>query len=274
MDGTRVPSAIDIAFQKRPGAEELSCCSVNAARGFGMVGDWALLSDGREGLVLNWYGPSTMSATAAGGMRVTLTQATDYPRGGRIRLRVEPEKPARFALKLRVPHWSARTAIRVNGGAPLENVRAGTYCRIEREWRARDEVEIELDMALRYWVGERRVAGKVSLYRGPVLLAYERGGRGRPPATKAAMPGNAIEARPALDITRLSPRLLDDAAATGGPMVRVEVAGADGEMVTLIDYGSAGQDGRAYETWLAVRRNLPPMAFTRENPTRSARCGD
>ena len=32
MDGTRVPSTTAIAFQKRPGSEQLNCCSVNAAR--------------------------------------------------------------------------------------------------------------------------------------------------------------------------------------------------------------------------------------------------
>ena len=43
MDGCRVPNTVDIAFQIRPGSEQLNCCSVNAARGFGMISDWALM---------------------------------------------------------------------------------------------------------------------------------------------------------------------------------------------------------------------------------------
>jgi len=37
MDGLRKPSTIDHRFQKRPGSEQLNCCSVNAARGFGLL---------------------------------------------------------------------------------------------------------------------------------------------------------------------------------------------------------------------------------------------
>ena len=65
MDGKRIPNTTAIAFQKRPGSEELNCCSVNAARGFGLISDCALMTDD-EGLILNWYGPSTMSAKAEG----------------------------------------------------------------------------------------------------------------------------------------------------------------------------------------------------------------
>jgi hypothetical protein len=52
----------DISFQIRPGSEQLNCCSVNAARGFGMISDWALMKetgrvDNHETLVINWFGP-------------------------------------------------------------------------------------------------------------------------------------------------------------------------------------------------------------------------
>ena len=48
MDGVRVQQhEADIAFQIRPGSEEINCCSANAPRGFGMISDWALMTDGR-----------------------------------------------------------------------------------------------------------------------------------------------------------------------------------------------------------------------------------
>jgi len=170
MEGFRRKSTDDIAFQKRPGSEEINCCSANAPRGFGMIGDWALMSDGR-GPVLNAYGPCTMAAPV-GGVRVTLRQETEYPRDGRIVLRVDPEKPSQFPFRLRIPHWSASTVLRVNGEAVP--ARAGTYAAIEREWAAGDRVELELDFSPHFWAGERECGGKVSVYRGPILLAWSR----------------------------------------------------------------------------------------------------
>ena len=113
MDGRRVPSTEDIAFQIRPGSEQLNCCSVNAARGFGMLSEWALMR-GKDGLVLNWYGPGAMAARVAG-VNVRLEQETDYPRGGEVKLKVFPARPVEFTLSVRVPHWSANTRVTLNG---------------------------------------------------------------------------------------------------------------------------------------------------------------
>ena len=89
MDGVRKATIHDIGFQCRPGSPELSCCSVNAARGLGLVGDWAVRRD-PAGLFLNWYGPGTIDAPLDGGNRVKLTQETDYPAGNQVILRVDP----------------------------------------------------------------------------------------------------------------------------------------------------------------------------------------
>jgi len=171
MDGTREPSTTTIAFQKRPGSEQLNCCSVNAARGFGMISDWALMQEAAPAaLVLNWYGPSTISVTVAG-VPVKLRQETDYPRQGRIVLHVEPREEAQFVLKLRIPHWSAATTCSVNGKEVA--AQAGSYCALDRRWKPGDRVTLELDMRLRAWAGERECAGKVALHRGPLLLASD-----------------------------------------------------------------------------------------------------
>ena len=174
MNGVRRPSTVDIAFQKRPGSEELNCCSVNAARGLGMISDWALMSgDGGKSVVLNWYGPSSMSATVKG-TKVTLEQETEYPRDRVIHIRVRPEKAARFVLKLRIPHWSADTLLEVNGVEAV-GIKAGEYYAIEREWKPEDRVVLWLDLSPHVWVGEREAAGKASIYRGPILLAQDFG---------------------------------------------------------------------------------------------------
>jgi hypothetical protein len=169
MEGRRIPSTQDIAFQIRPGSEELNCCSVNAARGFGMISDWALMRD-EAGLILNWYGPSLLEASVDG-TPMKLTQQTDYPRGGHIALSVDPAKLVKFDLKLRIPHWSANSKVAVNGREV--EAKPGAYLSLDREWKAGDKVTIDLDLAPRYWVGERESEGKASYYRGPLLMVLD-----------------------------------------------------------------------------------------------------
>ncbi|QDV73828.1 beta-L-arabinofuranosidase domain-containing protein [Botrimarina mediterranea] len=169
MDGRRIPSTIDIAFQVRPGSEGLNCCSVNAARMFGMISDWALMRD-RGGLVLNWYGPSKF-AEEVNGQTVTITQDTTYPRDGSVKVRIDLQEPSRFGLKLRIPHWSAKTQVSVNGERMA--VEPGAYLEIDREWNSGDVIDVGLDMSLRCWTGQKAYDGKASIYRGPLLMAYE-----------------------------------------------------------------------------------------------------
>lgn len=172
MDGVRRNSTDEIGFQIRPGSEQVNCCSANAPRGLGMIGDWALMTDGSDSLTLNWYGPSTLTSHIHG-RAVTLSQRTDYPRQGAITLHVSPEHEQRFTLNLRIPHWSAHTTVRVNGKL-IPHISPGAYCSLLRTWKPGDIVQIGLDMSPHFWVGERECAGKTSIYRGPLLLVLER----------------------------------------------------------------------------------------------------
>lgn len=169
MDGRRIPSTTDIAFQIRPGSEELNCCSVNAARAFGMIAEWALLRDG-DGLVLNWYGPSQIT-TQINNIPVSIHQTTRYPLDGKIEILVNPKSPARFPLKLRIPHWSTDSTLKING-VPV-SVQPGHYAVIDRKWKSGDRIEIKLDMSLRFWKGKQEYKDRTSIYRGPILLTYE-----------------------------------------------------------------------------------------------------
>ena len=124
MDGVRKANFHEIGFQCRPGSPELNCCSVNAARGLGLIGEWAVMRDA-DGLFLNWYGPGTITAPLESGGAVKLVQETDLSAHrdacGSASSR---SKPGPFALRLRIPHWSTRTAVKVNG-EPVAGRRPG-----------------------------------------------------------------------------------------------------------------------------------------------------
>ena len=256
MDGVRRASAHDIVFQAREGSPELNCCSVNGPRGLGIVSDWALMRC-RGGLILNWYGPSTMKARLSSGVTVELAQKTEYPRRGKIEINVSPSRPAQFVLKLRIPYWSSKTKVKLNGER-VKSVSPATYLVLDRKWQVGDKIELELDMSLHYWVGEKECEGKASIYRGPILLTYDR--------RLNTMDPNEI---PALDATTMKGWLISnkDSLPTVG---RVEYTAPDGRTLQLCDFGSAGEGGSPYRSWLSVEQ-IGVTHFASDNPLRSGR---
>ena len=108
----------------------------------------------------------------------------------------------------------------------------------------------------RFWVGERECANKVSIYRGPILLTYDR--------RFNAMDPDQI---PTLDAANLSERVVQSEAFVT-PMLLVEYAVPDGKKVALCDFASAGADGSPYKSWLLVR-NAVGGEFSVQNPRRT-----
>ncbi|MFH1566681.1 MAG: beta-L-arabinofuranosidase domain-containing protein [Gemmatimonadota bacterium] len=256
MDGVRKASAHDIVFQAREGTPELNCCSVNGPRALGLISDWALMEDG-EGLVLNYYGPGALRAKL-GGDRVTLEQKTDYPRKGKVRIGVGLEKARRFGLKLRIPYWSERSAVRVNGEA-VPDIAAGSYLSLDRRWKDGDRIELSLDLRPHFWVGERECAGRVSVYRGPILLTYDRRLNAVDPA--------AIPALAAADLPGVPAK---GAGHWLEPWMAFDCPAADGSTVRLCDFASAGDGGSPYRSWLVVTGAVG-APFSPANPLRSGR---
>jgi DUF1680 family protein len=255
MDGVRKASAHDIVFQARQGSPELNCCSVNGARGLGLIGDWAVLS-ASDGVTLNWYGPGEISAALKNGGKLTLQQETDYPRGNKVRVKVGPGAPARVALKLRIPHWSGATQVRVNDRL-VSGVEAGRYLVLDRTWSAGDMIDIEFDFSLQYWVGERECQGKVSIFRGPILLTYDRRYNTVDPDRVPALTAQGLQGR-MVEFKEWLP-----------PMMLMEFKADDGTDLRLCDFASAGIGGSPYRTWLEVR-GCANTGFSPANPRRTA----
>ncbi|MDP6779924.1 MAG: glycoside hydrolase family 127 protein [Candidatus Latescibacteria bacterium] len=257
MDGVRRASAHSIVCHSREGTPELNCCSVNGHRGLGMVGDWALMHQGDSGITLNYYGPSTMAARLSSGRRVEFSQDTTYPVDGHVKLSVHPSRPTRFRLNLRIPYWSARTRLHVNG-EPIENVTSGSYCALEREWRQGDRVEIRLDMSEHYWVGRKQCRGRVSMYRGPILMTYDRRFNDVDPDDLPELDGRSLKRRRLKWSGRIKPIML------------LEYRDGNGSKLRLCDFGSAGEGGTPYRSWLKIG-GIPKASFSRSNPLRSVR---
>jgi len=255
MDGDRKANFHEIVFQARPGSPELNCCSVNAARGLGLLSDWALMADEKGlGVTLNWFGPGTLGTRLPSVGHVRIVNDTSYPVEGQVRIRIEPERAAEFPLRLRIPHWSARTRVQVNGES-IADVKPATYLTLRRTWKPGDQIILELDMTPHIWTGEKESEGRVSVFRGPILLSFDQ--RFNPGMVEDPP---AIDPSTAIGLSNAQPEgphpiLLVEARMTAGPIV-------------LCDFASAGADGSPYRSWLKARAP-GPVEFSREHPWRS-----
>lgn len=277
MDGVRKASAHDIVFQAREGSPELNCCSVNGPRGLGLIGDWAVMQSGSGGLYLNWYGPCTID-TRAGDSAIRLRQTTEYPREGKIHLELTLDRRTEFDLALRIPYWSTHTRLQVNE-QPLDGVRPGTYHRINRHWQRGDTVVLHLDMSLHGWAGEEECRERVALYRGPLLLTYDRRINRLDPDQIPELDAGSLCARMVAggrlhgnpeDSSSWQARPADAAPRGLTTWIDIDVGDASGRQVRLCDFASAGQGGSPYISWLPIRA-VPLTPFSRHNPLRSSR---
>ena len=250
MDGTKEASAHSINFQCRAGSPDLNCCSVNGPRGLGLVAEWALMQS-QSGLTLNFYGPSRLAATSPSGQRIGISQSTDYPVSGADTVRLSLAQPEKFELKLRVPAWSIDTRVSLNGEKILPP--PGAYLSLVREWKDGDTIKMQFDMSFHYWAGERECFGLTSVYRGPILLAFD-------PAYNAIDPG----AVPVLDAQALHPEFVSTHHDLQ-PLVLIRVKAINGQSVEFCDFATAGAYGNYYRTWLPIR-GIDPISFDPNQP--------
>lgn len=122
------------------------------------------------GLAINLYTPSTAKVELGGGLSLAVRQETNYPTSGEVIIHLNPSKPARFLLRLRIPRWCTMANVVVNGEMVNMAVRGGSFFTIERQWKASDRVELQMPMEWRVIKGRKAQAGRVAVMRGPVLF--------------------------------------------------------------------------------------------------------
>ena len=125
-----------------------------------------------HGLFVNLYLPSTVEWNGPAGM-VRLTQTTEYPEAGSSTLRLSMERPATFALKLRVPGWSKGMGVKINGEAQTAEFRPGEWASLSREWKTGDTVEVTIPLHFRRVPIDEQHPNRIAIVRGPVVYAQE-----------------------------------------------------------------------------------------------------
>lgn len=177
-DGGQISKYSPLEGVRSAGEEQcemhINCCNANGPRAFALIPQAMYHVQNQEAgdvVYVNLYAPSeaTLALSGKKAPKVTLTQKTDYPVGGRIEIEVTPEKAATFMMSLRIPMWSALDRVKATvNGEPLK-VDAYGWLPITREWKAGDKITLELDMRGRLVEQNNYQA----IQRGPVTLARD-----------------------------------------------------------------------------------------------------
>ena len=171
---------------------DCSCCPVNIVRFIPQIAQFAYARRG-DAAYVNLFVASDVKLPLASGA-VQLSQETEYPWSGAVRITVNPEADGtRFALNVRVPGWCtgrpvpsdlyvqtepgslADFSVKVNGEAFSFTPEKG-YCSISRAWKKGDVAEISMNMPVRRIKAHDAVKqdrGRLAVERGPILYCAE-----------------------------------------------------------------------------------------------------
>ena len=144
------------------------CCTANGPRGFLCFLKGFFRTTGNTA-IFNFYASALVkSVIPETGKTVAFDMYSLYPRSNAARIVSHTENAGVVPLKLRIPKWSEKTVVKVNG-QEQQGVAPGAYFTIEREWKLGDIVEIYFDMP----VIAHKLEHNIAFTRGPVLLARD-----------------------------------------------------------------------------------------------------
>ena len=153
---------------------DTTCCPPNLERTLASLPGY-FYSTSKDGVYVHLYDASSMKWRLEDGTPIELVQTTSYPWQGDVELSVSPAQAKEFTVHVRIPGWSKKSTVAVNG-KPMEGVKAGEYLAITRRWAAGDKVALGFDMTPQVLEANPAVTedvGKVVLQRGPLVYCME-----------------------------------------------------------------------------------------------------
>jgi hypothetical protein len=206
-----------------------------------------------NGIYINLYSDMTAELKSPDDVTVKIKISTDYPVTDKIAITVSPDKPTDFKVFLRIPSWSNRTLVTLNG-KEIGGTAPGTYFEIKRNWSSGNIINLEPVLTARLVV----LNGHQAIVRGPVVLARDtRFGNGDVDEPVVVSHKNFI-----VDINPSSVKPENVWMAFTVPMVlgtNLEGEYRNPRQVHLCDFASAGNtwnENSRYRVWLKQTLNV------------------
>ena len=226
---------------RKPYQAEQNCCTSSGPRAWAMLPTFAYQTTD-DGIVVNFFTPSTAYIKLNNGKTVTIKQETNYPTEGRVTLTVTVPEPLKFSLRMRVPIWSQLAGIKA---------KPGEYWLLRQTWSRTQTITLDFAIPTRTAFGGGKNSGQVAVLRGPLVLAVDE--YFNPDLT----PLSSLALASPQPQLRTSASLRD---ADGWPVYETEgVQIQNGSFINgrratlkLVPYASAGALGKELAVWLGA----------------------
>jgi uncharacterized protein len=170
-----------------------ACCPANIARLVASLGDY-IYAKSDDAIYVNLFvGSNTIIPLKNGNVDVKME--TNYPWDGKVKIFINPDKPQKFGLNIRIPGWSNGKAapgklydfgegqwlssFHINGD-PLSwddmNQQKNGYASINRKWKKGDFVEVEYHMKSNMvfaFPQLKQDSNRIAIQRGPIVYCIE-----------------------------------------------------------------------------------------------------
>ena len=170
----------ELPFQQRwskdrvPYISKSNCCPPNVVRTIAEVSNY-MYSVSEKGVWLNLYGGNILSTKLEDGSVIKLTQETNYPWDGNIKVTLDDVPGRPFSIFMRIPGWAGNAKILVNGN-PHSTKQTTGYAEIKHSWKKGDKIELILPMEAKLMEANPLVEetrNQVAVKRGPVVYCLE-----------------------------------------------------------------------------------------------------
>jgi hypothetical protein len=150
------------------------CCQHNHSQGWPYFAEHLWMATPDNGIAAIFYSNSEVSAQVGNrkGNMVNLKQITNYPFDDHIKIEISTSSPINFPLYLRIPGWCDHASVTINGNAMNVDAHAGSYLRIENNWKQGDVVELIVPMQFKIHEWQKN-KNSVSLNYGPLTFSLK-----------------------------------------------------------------------------------------------------
>ncbi len=175
---------------QRSGWFGCACCISNMTRFLPSVPGYVYANSAND-LYVNLFMANSADIKLTNG-DVHITQATEYPWAGKVKMTIDPKKATAFALHIRIPGWAVNAPVPGDlytyignakkefklllNGKPITYKMLKGYAVIDRKWAKGDQLSLELPMEIEKVIAHAKVKddlGRFAFQRGPIVYCLE-----------------------------------------------------------------------------------------------------